>query len=113
MDGSFTHTQVRLPARKDGSRLNRCKMDMGKTKDQRADFSLVESTIMKMDYGVLLSLSERRYAGVALMVKRPLMKHVKSVRYNLDGAVEPHHQDGRLVIVEFERYRGTGEAFQT
>lgn len=76
---------------------------MGDNKDTRADFALVESTIMKWDYSVLLSLADRRYAGVALLVKRCLQPHVKAVRFNLPGASETHHPEGRFILIEFER----------
>nr|GEZ08621.1 DNA-(apurinic or apyrimidinic site) lyase [Tanacetum cinerariifolium] len=54
-------------------------------------------------YDVWWSLSDSKYAGTALFVKKCFPP--KKVSFNLDGSVSKHEADGRVIIAEFESFR--------
>ncbi|KAK1433881.1 hypothetical protein QVD17_10799 [Tagetes erecta] len=54
-------------------------------------------------YNVWWSLSDSKYAGTALFVKKCFTP--KKVSFNLDGSVSKHEADGRVIIAEFESFR--------
>lgn len=54
-------------------------------------------------YDVWWSLSDSKYAGTALFVKKCFPP--KKVSFNLDPSVSKHEPDGRVIIAEFESFR--------
>ncbi|XP_071731725.1 DNA-(apurinic or apyrimidinic site) endonuclease isoform X2 [Rutidosis leptorrhynchoides] len=54
-------------------------------------------------YDVWWSLSDSKYAGTALFVKKCFPP--KKVSFNLEGSVSKHEADGRVIIAEFESFR--------
>ncbi|XP_076901961.1 DNA-(apurinic or apyrimidinic site) endonuclease-like isoform X1 [Bidens hawaiensis] len=54
-------------------------------------------------YDVWWSLSDSKYAGTALFVKKCFPP--KKVSFNLDSSVSKHEPDGRVIIAEFESFR--------
>ncbi|CAM0957297.1 unnamed protein product [Alopecurus aequalis] len=52
------------------------------------------------DYRVWWSLSESKYAGTAVFMKKKF--EPKKVSFNLDRTSSKHEADGRVIIVEFE-----------
>jgi len=57
------------------------------------------------DYTVRWSLSDKKYAGTALLLRKTVEKPV-SVRFNLDVGADPtvHEDEGRVICAEFERF---------
>ncbi|CAN6585485.1 unnamed protein product [Malus baccata var. baccata] len=54
------------------------------------------------DYRVWWSLSDSKYAGTALFVKKCLQP--QKVFFNLDRKVSKHEPDGRVILAEFETF---------
>ncbi|KAL4584831.1 hypothetical protein LXL04_009441 [Taraxacum kok-saghyz] len=54
-------------------------------------------------YNVWWSLSDSKYAGTALFIKKCFPP--KKVSFNLDPSVSKHEPDGRVIIAEFESFR--------
>uniref|UniRef100_A0ACD5TK52 Uncharacterized protein n=1 Tax=Avena sativa TaxID=4498 RepID=A0ACD5TK52_AVESA len=54
------------------------------------------------DYRVWWSLSESKYAGTAVFMKKKF--EPKKVSFNLDRTSSKHEADGRVIIVEFESF---------
>lgn len=55
------------------------------------------------NYRVWWSLSDSKYAGTALLVKKCFKP--KKISFSLDPAVKKHEPDGRLILAEFESLR--------
>uniref|UniRef100_A0A7N0RJ81 DNA-(apurinic or apyrimidinic site) endonuclease n=1 Tax=Kalanchoe fedtschenkoi TaxID=63787 RepID=A0A7N0RJ81_KALFE len=55
------------------------------------------------DYEVWWSLSDSKYAGTALLVKRCFKP--KKVSFSLDQTSSKHEPDGRVILAEFETFR--------
>nr|GMD36271.1 DNA-(apurinic or apyrimidinic site) lyase [Ipomoea batatas] len=55
------------------------------------------------NYDVWWSLSDSKYAGTALFVKKCFQP--KKVSFSLDGTGSKHEQDGRVILAEFETFR--------
>ncbi|KAH7528296.1 hypothetical protein FEM48_Zijuj05G0057500 [Ziziphus jujuba var. spinosa] len=55
------------------------------------------------NYRVWWSLSDSKYAGTALFVKKCFQP--KSVFFNLDKKASKHETDGRVILAEFETFR--------
>ncbi|WOL11298.1 DNA-(apurinic or apyrimidinic site) lyase [Canna indica] len=52
------------------------------------------------EYRVWWSLSDSKYAGTAMLIKRQLQP--KKVYFSLDRAASKHEPDGRVILAEFE-----------
>jgi len=114
--------EVRMPAagprgckRGDGQRRRRheAKRD---TPQEREDWSLVERTLLATfgrDYAVYWALADWKYAGTAMLVRRPLRP--SCVTYQLpalaaagsvhsDPADAAVHPDGRVILAAFETF---------
>lgn len=57
------------------------------------------------DYTVKWSLSDRKYAGTALLIKKEVVRPT-SIRYNLDISLDPdeHEEEGRVICATFEQF---------
>ncbi|XP_019160674.1 PREDICTED: DNA-(apurinic or apyrimidinic site) lyase [Ipomoea nil] len=55
------------------------------------------------NYDVWWSLSDSKYAGTALFVKKCFQP--KKVSFSLDGTGSKHEPDGRVILAEFETFR--------
>ncbi|TVU51700.1 hypothetical protein EJB05_03141 [Eragrostis curvula] len=70
-------------------------------KDDTAHHGMKSSPPFK-DYRVWWSLSDSKYAGTAMFIKKKF--EPKKVSFNLDRTSSKHESDGRVIIAEFESF---------
>ncbi|KAF5183977.1 DNA-(apurinic or apyrimidinic site) lyase [Thalictrum thalictroides] len=98
--------EVRMPAAgSKGSPKN-----PGELKDDTSSSREEKQTLMRaisipplQNYNVWWSLSDSKYAGTALFVKKSIQP--KKVSFSLDGKASKHEPDGRVILAEFESFR--------
>ncbi|KAD4889053.1 hypothetical protein R6Q59_034057 [Mikania micrantha] len=98
--------EVRMPAAgakgapKNPSEL---KDDNNSSREEKLIITRALSVPTFRKYNVWWSLSDSKYAGTALFVKKCFPP--KKVSFNLDSSVSKHEADGRVIIAEFESFR--------
>jgi len=81
----------------------------GKGKTFEAQKAILERSFREggvfENYTVKYSLSDKKYAGTALLVRKTVEKPI-SIRYNLDMGAEAgvHDEEGRVIFSEFDRF---------
>ncbi|CAN6328868.1 unnamed protein product [Urochloa humidicola] len=97
--------EVRMPAAgskgapKNPSEL---KDDTSSSRDEKQVVLRALSSSPFKDYRVWWSLSDSKYAGTAMLIKKKF--EPKKVSFNLDRTSSKHETDGRVIIVEFESF---------
>jgi len=97
--------EVRMPAAglkgapKNPSEL---KDDTSSSRDEKQIVLRALSSSPFKDYRVWWSLSDSKYAGTAMFIKKKF--EPKKVSFNLDRTSSKHEMDGRVIIVEFESF---------
>ncbi|XP_066330507.1 DNA-(apurinic or apyrimidinic site) endonuclease-like [Miscanthus floridulus] len=97
--------EVRMPAAgskgapKNPSEL---KDDTSSSRDEKQVVLRALSTSPFKDYRVWWSLSDSKYAGTAMFIKKKF--EPKKVSFNLDRTSSKHENDGRVIIAEFESF---------
>ncbi|XP_072950804.1 DNA-(apurinic or apyrimidinic site) endonuclease isoform X1 [Typha angustifolia] len=97
--------EVRMPAAgskgapKNPSEL---KDDTSSSREEKQMVLRALSSLPFKNYRVWWSLSESKYAGTALFIKKQFQP--KKVSFSLDRTASKHEQDGRVIIAEFESY---------
>ncbi|RCV18521.1 hypothetical protein SETIT_3G307300v2 [Setaria italica] len=97
--------EVRMPAAgskgapKNPSEL---KDDTNSSRDEKQVVLRALSSSPFKDYRVWWSLSDSKYAGTAMFIKKKF--EPKKVSFNLDKTSSKHETDGRVIIVEFESF---------
>ncbi|KAM0823805.1 hypothetical protein ACQ4PT_070624 [Festuca glaucescens] len=95
--------EVRMPAAgsKGGPKNpSELKDDTSSSREEKQTVLRALSSSPFKDYRVWWSLSESKYAGTAVFVKKKF--EPKKVSFNLDRTSSKHEADGRVIIVEFE-----------
>ncbi|KAL5544011.1 hypothetical protein UlMin_007795 [Ulmus minor] len=98
--------EVRMPAAgSKGAAKNpgELKDDTSSSREEKQIMMRALSSPPFRDYLVWWSLSESKYAGTALLVKKCCQP--KSVFFNLDKKASKHETDGRVILAEFETFR--------
>ncbi|KAL8230562.1 hypothetical protein R6Q57_000340 [Mikania cordata] len=98
--------EVRMPAAgAKGSPKNpsELKDDNNSSREEKLIITRALSVPTFRKYNVWWSLSDSKYAGTALFVKKCFPP--KKVSFNLDSSVSKHEADGRVIIAEFESFR--------
>ncbi|KAL6177570.1 hypothetical protein ACLB2K_049096 [Fragaria x ananassa] len=98
--------EVRMPAA--GSkgapkRPGELKDDTGSSRDEKQIIMRALSNPPFGDYRVWWSLSDSKYAGTALIVKKCFRP--QKVFFNLDRKASKHEPDGRVILAEFETFQ--------
>ncbi|XP_062203518.1 DNA-(apurinic or apyrimidinic site) endonuclease [Phragmites australis] len=97
--------EVRMPAAgskgapKNPSEL---KDDTSSSRDEKQVVLRALSSSPFKDYHVWWSLSDSKYAGTAMFIKKKF--EPKKVSFNLDVTSSKHESDGRVIIAEFESF---------
>uniref|UniRef100_J3NCM9 DNA-(apurinic or apyrimidinic site) endonuclease n=1 Tax=Oryza brachyantha TaxID=4533 RepID=J3NCM9_ORYBR len=97
--------EVRMPAAgskgapKNPSQL---KDDTSSSRDEKQVVLRALSTPPFKDYRVWWSLSDSKYAGTAMIIKKKF--EPKKVSFNLDRTSSKHETDGRVIIAEFDSF---------
>ncbi len=109
----FCIQEARLPAhcgfsgakKGDGKRRYRNKISSD-TKKRRQEKELINKLLRKgafNDYKVHWSLSDSKYAGTAVLVKKNIK--IISVSFCLPNSKKKeHHVDGRIILIEFQKF---------
>ncbi|CAM8932237.1 unnamed protein product [Rhodiola kirilowii] len=79
------------------------KDDTSAARDEKRVLMRALSSPPFRDFEVWWSLSESKYAGTALLVKRCFKP--KKVSFSLDLTSSKHEPDGRVILAEFETFR--------
>ncbi|KAK7302193.1 hypothetical protein RJT34_13075 [Clitoria ternatea] len=98
--------EVRMPAAgSKGAPKNQgeIKDDTSAAREEKQILMRALSTPPFGNYHVWWSLTDSKYAGTALMVKKCFKP--KSVVFNLDKTASKHEPDGRVILAEFETLR--------
>ncbi|CAL9763784.1 unnamed protein product [Musa acuminata subsp. burmannicoides] len=95
--------EVRMPAA--GSKgapknPNELKDDTSSSREEKQVLLRALSNPPFGEYRVWWSLSDSKYAGTALLVKKQL--HPKKISFSLDRAASKHEPDGRVILAEFD-----------
>nr|ACG32002.1 hypothetical protein [Zea mays] len=104
--------EVRMPAAgskgapKNPSEL---KDDTSLSRDEKQVVLRALSASPFKDYRVWWSLSDSKYAGTAMFIKKKF--EPKKVSFNLDRTSSKHEADGRVIIAEFESFLFTEHLF--
>lgn len=97
--------EVRMPAAgSKGAPKNpgELKDDTSSSRDEKQVVLRALSSSPFKDYRVWWSLSDSKYAGTAMFIKKKF--EPKKVYFNLDRASSKHETDGRVIIAEFESF---------
>ncbi|XP_048443513.1 DNA-(apurinic or apyrimidinic site) endonuclease [Pyrus x bretschneideri] len=97
--------EVRMPAAgsKGGPKNpGELKDDTSSSREEKQIITRALSSPPFGDYRVWWSLSDSKYAGTALFVKKCLQP--QKVFFNLDRKVSKHEPDGRVILAEFETF---------
>ncbi|KNA05930.1 hypothetical protein SOVF_185690 [Spinacia oleracea] len=98
--------EVRMPAAgSKGASKNQgeLKDDTNASRDEKKVLMRALSSAPFGNYRVWWSLSDSKYAGTALLVKKCFKP--KKISFSLDPAAKKHEPDGRLILAEFESLR--------
>lgn len=98
--------EVRMPAAgsKGAPRNPReLKDDTSSSREEKLVVMRALSSAPFKNYNVWWSLSDSKYAGTALFVKKCF--NPKKVSFSLDQAGSKHEPDGRVILAEFESFR--------
>ncbi|KAG6410430.1 hypothetical protein SASPL_128490 [Salvia splendens] len=98
--------EVRMPAAgsKGAPRNPReLKDDTSSSREEKLVVTRALSSAPFRDYNVWWSLSDTKYAGTALFIKKCF--NPKKVSFSLDQAGSKHEPDGRVILAEFESFR--------
>ncbi|PIA30394.1 hypothetical protein AQUCO_05600082v1 [Aquilegia coerulea] len=98
--------EVRMPAAgSKGSPKNpgELKDDTSSSREEKQTLMRAISSPPLQNYHVWWSLSDSKYAGTALFVKKCIQP--KKVSFSLDGKASKHEPDGRVILAEFESFR--------
>ncbi|KAM7471481.1 hypothetical protein LguiA_009664 [Lonicera macranthoides] len=98
--------EVRMPAA--GSKGNpknpkELKDDTSSSRDEKQILMRAISSTPFRNYNVWWSLSDSKYAGTALFIKKCF--EPKKVSFSLDRTASKHEPDGRVILAEFESFR--------
>ncbi|KAJ4775116.1 DNA-(apurinic or apyrimidinic site) lyase [Rhynchospora pubera] len=97
--------EVRIPAAgAKGAPKNpgELKDDTSASREEKQIVMRALSTVPFKEYRVWWSLSNSKYGGTAMFIKKHLQP--KKVSFCLDRTGSKHEQDGRVIIAEFESY---------
>ncbi|XP_020107635.1 DNA-(apurinic or apyrimidinic site) lyase isoform X1 [Ananas comosus] len=97
--------EVRLPAAgsKGGPKNpGELKDDTSASREEKQVVMRALSSLPFKDYRVWWSLSESKYGGTAMFIKKQFQP--KKVSFSLDRKVSKHEPDGRVIIAEFESF---------
>ncbi|KAF2907408.1 hypothetical protein DAI22_12g095300 [Oryza sativa Japonica Group] len=97
--------EVRMPAAgSKGAPKNpgQLKDDTSSSRDEKQVVLRALSSPPFKDYRVWWSLSDSKYAGTAMIIKKKF--EPKKVSFNLDRTSSKHEPDGRVIIAEFESF---------
>ncbi|KAJ8430702.1 hypothetical protein Cgig2_000267 [Carnegiea gigantea] len=98
--------EVRMPAAgSKGSPKNQgeLKDDTNSSREEKKILMRALSSPPFGDYHVWWSLSDSKYAGTALLVKKCF--NPKKISFSLDPTEKKHEPDGRIILAEFETFR--------
>ncbi|KAM6570181.1 hypothetical protein CsatB_018166 [Cannabis sativa] len=98
--------EVRMPAAgSKGATKNPAELkdDTSSSREEKQIIMRALSSPPFNNYRVWWSLSDSKYAGTALIVKKCFQP--KSVFFNLDKKASKHETDGRVILAEFETFR--------
>lgn len=98
--------EVRMPAAgTKGSSKNprELKDDTSTSREEKKILMRAISSAPLGNYNVWWSLSDTKYAGTALFVKKCFQP--KKVSFSLDRTASKHESDGRVILAEFESFR--------
>ncbi|XP_024025028.1 DNA-(apurinic or apyrimidinic site) lyase [Morus notabilis] len=98
--------EVRMPAAgSKGAPKNpgELKDDTSSSREEKQIMMRALSSPPFRNYRVWWSLSDSKYAGTALVVKKCFQP--KTVFFNLDKKASKHETDGRVILAEFETFR--------
>jgi exonuclease III len=113
-------SEVRMPAqgppgckKDDGKPRRRTELARG-TAAQAREADELGSFLRSHGYRAYYSLSDSKYSGAALLVRRDVQQPV-SLRFSLDLAApsEAHHADGRVIVASFEAFELLGTCRHT
>ncbi|KAL5206805.1 hypothetical protein ABZP36_035014 [Zizania latifolia] len=97
--------EVRMPAAgSKGSPKNpsELKDDTSSSREEKQVVLRALSTPPFKDYCVWWSLSDSKYAGTAMIIKKKF--EPKKISFNLDRTSSKHETDGRVIVAEFESF---------
>ncbi|KAL2482670.1 DNA-(apurinic or apyrimidinic site) lyase [Forsythia ovata] len=98
--------EVRMPAAgSKGAPKNprEFKDDTKSSREEKLVIMRALSTAPFKNYNVWWSLSDMKYAGTALLIKKCIQP--KKVSFSLDETGSKHEPDGRVILAEFESFR--------
>ncbi|XAR50281.1 DNA-(apurinic or apyrimidinic site) lyase [Bertholletia excelsa] len=98
--------EVRMPAAgTKGAPKNQgeLKDDTSSSREEKQILMRALSSPPFRNYNVWWSLSDSKYAGTALFIKKCFQP--KKVSFSLDQIASKHEQDGRVILAEFESFR--------